>query len=169
MKTRLPIPLTILFCFLLLAENVQSQTLWQDYDYLEITLSYEGSFGGKKSIKLVQFSQDSYSFLYTPIIKSGKDYWRRDELIKENTIPCSVFDSVKEEIHKIRSEDILLHNKNIDISDGYGVQLKLTNGNAHVSYKLHTPKKKDDHIEGFKNAANLMLSLVGTTWEKWIK
>ncbi|MCA1751401.1 MAG: hypothetical protein LC670_06340, partial [Flavobacteriales bacterium] len=85
------------------------------------------------------------------------------------TIPCNFFDSVQEEIHKIRSEDILLHNKNIDISDGYRVELKLTNGNAYVSYQLHTPRKKDDHIEGFKNAANLMLSLVETTWEKWIK
>ncbi|MDQ3099985.1 MAG: hypothetical protein M3R08_01245 [Bacteroidota bacterium] len=76
---------------------------------------------------------------------------------------------VKAEFSKIKNEDILLHNKNVLTNDGFRVTIELSNGSSSVTYQLNTPIKNDDHIEDLKNTASMMLTLVGTTWDQWIK
>ena len=169
MKAQKKIVLTILLFTLLVSKESFCQKLWPNYDYLEIKLSYNHSFGGKKSISVIQFLTDSCYYEYFAPIKPGKDFWRKDELNSTDTISCSYFDLVKAEFNKIKTEDILLHNRNILIMDGFQINLTFSNGSNSVAYQLHSPRKKDEHIEDFKKTASMMLTLVGTSWNQWIK
>jgi hypothetical protein len=161
------IALTVYFC--LSAITGKSQISWTEYDYLEFKLTYSHSFGGAKMLRLVHFSNDSCFYEYYESSNADLIKWWDSEPTKQDTIGRSTFNQVSKHFDLIESREILLHHKDIVISDGFLVALEMTNGNSSAIYKIHTPRRKDEHIDEFKACANLMLNIVGETWNKWIK
>lgn len=100
-----------------------------------------------------------------PIQRTGKS----TDHCRATPFPVTFFKSVKNQFNQISNDDILLHMKNIEISDGIQISLALSKGNSSVTYQLNSPKKNDDHIEVFKETAHLMLNLAEKSWNTWIK
>jgi len=146
-----------------------SQIPWEEYDYLEFKLTHSHSFGGQKLVRLIHFSKDSCFYEYYESQKTDLIEWWKREPEKRDTIGCKTFDKVTELFDSIKTREILLHNDDVIISDGFMVSLEMTNGNSSAIYKIHTPRKKDEHIEDFETCANLMLNLVDENWNRWIK
>ena len=159
---------TIIFSFLCL-EKVQSQIPWSKYDYMELELKYASAFGGYKMMKLVQVSSDSCFYEYYESNERNATNWYQDTPIAEGTISCAYFDSVITKFDNINNSEILLHHKNLIISDGFMVTLTLSNLNSSVAYRINTPRKKDEHLDDFKETATMMLNLDEKSWNKWIK
>lgn len=120
-------------------------------------------------LRLVHFSNDSCFYEYYESSNADLIKWWDSEPTKQDTIGRSTFNQVSKHFDLIESREILLHHKDIVISDGFLVALEMTNGNSSAIYKIHTPRRKDEHIDEFKACANLMLNIVGETWNKWIK
>lgn len=161
------IGVTVYFCLSSLIGL--SQIPWEEYDYLEIRLTHSHSFGGHKLVRLVHFSKDSCFYEYYESPKADLIEWWKNDPENRDTIGCSSFNKASELFDSIESREILLHNDDIIILDGFMISLEMTNGNSSAIYKIHTPRKKDEHIEDFKICANLLLNLVGENWIKWIK
>jgi hypothetical protein len=158
----------ILICTCLACHNAQSQIPWSELDYLEISLTYSHSFGGKRVIRLVQFSKDSCFYEFSES-KAEVGIGITDMLINMEAVSCEYFDSVRNKFNRIQNDDILLHHKNLDISDGFRISLALSNGNSSITYQLRSPRRRSEHIEDFKEASELMIKLTGSTWKEWMK
>lgn len=168
MKNRVIVLLT---CFLTHWNiNVSGQDFFQDNRHLEIHFEYSHSLlkDGYKLVRIVR-SQDSCYFDTRDTRPTRDTAWFMMKPSKTKSISCSEFNEILNSFNSIESREIMNHNNDLVIIDGYSFTLTLTNMNSNVTYSLHSPERTDIGIENFINTVDLMLKMDETTWKKILK
>ncbi len=143
--------IVLLSSFLFLLNiNLTGQNIYQDIDYLEIRFEYSHSLlkDGYKFLRIVR-SQDSCYFDTRNTRPKSDSAWFMLKPNKMESISCSDFDEVVNNFNRIERSEILDHNKDMVIMDGYRFTLTLTNMNSEISYSLYTAQRSDKEIENF--------------------
>lgn len=150
--------------------HVSGQDFFQDHDHLEIHFEYNHSLkkDGYKFLRIVR-SQDSCYFDTRDTRPTSDSAWFMMSPSRTKSISCSEFNEILDSFNSIESREILNHNKDVVIMDGYGFTLTLTNMNSKVTYSLHTPQRTDNGIENFIKTVDLMFKMDKTTWKKILK